>query len=114
MTSTLNGLKGIEIDESVLREYIANYLLEQKLYAQPLLPRFPYAGSVFGTPISMVSTQDEAIAVLETVWQAEKIGIGLQEVTWTKAARKTVVIWVGLPRPDDRSFETEAFNLDNW
>jgi parvulin-like peptidyl-prolyl isomerase len=108
----VEGLKGIEIDESVLREYIANYLLEQKLYAAITSEVSRMQDQVWARHI-LVSTQDEAIAVLNRLAGGEDWNTVCNEVTLDQSGAENCgdLGWFAKGQMIE-AFETEAFNLD--
>lgn len=108
----ITNLSGIEVGESVLREYLRNYLLEQKLYEVITSEISRMQDQVWARHI-LVDTQDEAIAVMNRLAGGEDWNEVCKEVTLDQSGQDNCgdLGWFSKGQMIE-VFENEAFSLD--
>jgi hypothetical protein len=108
----ITSLQGIEVDESVLREYITNYLLKQKLYAAITADVSRMQDQVWARHI-LVETQDEAIVVMNRLAGGEDWNTVCNEVTLDQSGLENCgdLGWFAKGQMVE-VFENESFSLD--
>lgn len=108
----ITSLEGIEVDESVLREYITNYLLKQKLYAAITADVSRMQDQVWARHI-LVETQDEAIVVMNRLAGGEDWNTVCNEVTLDQSGLENCgdLGWFAKGQMVE-VFENESFSLD--
>ncbi|MGV8025038.1 MAG: peptidylprolyl isomerase [Anaerolineaceae bacterium] len=108
----LTSLEGIEVQESVLCEYVTNYLLSQKVYAAITADVSRMQDQVWARHI-LVETQDEAIAVMNRLAGGEDWNTVCNEVTLDQSGLENCgdLGWFSKGQMVE-AFEDEAFSLD--
>jgi hypothetical protein len=108
----ITSLEGIEVDESVLREYITNYLLKQKLYTAITADVSRMQDQVWARHI-LVETQDEAIVVMNRLAGGEDWNTVCNEVTLDQSGLENCgdLGWFAKGQMVE-VFENESFSLD--
>jgi peptidyl-prolyl cis-trans isomerase D len=108
----ITGLQGIEVEESVLRDYIKGYLLEQKLYAAITSELSRTQDQVWARHI-LVDTQEEAVAVMNRLAGGEDWNTVCNEVTLDQSGQENCgdLGWFAKGQMIEE-FETEAFGLE--
>ena len=108
----ITSLQGIEVDESVLREYVTNYLLSQKLYAAITADVSRMQDQVWARHI-LVETQDEAIVVMNRLAGGEDWNTVCNEVTLDQTGAENCgdLGWFAKGQMV-AAFEDESFSLD--
>ncbi len=108
----ISNLEGIGVDEYVLRDYIRNYLYEQKLYAAITADVSRMQEQVWARHI-LVDTQDEAIAVMNRLAGGEDWNSVCNDVTLDQSGQENCgdLGWFAKGQMI-QAFEDEAFSLD--
>ncbi|MHB8807722.1 MAG: peptidylprolyl isomerase [Anaerolineaceae bacterium] len=108
----ITSLQGIEVEESVLREYVTNYLLSQKLYAAITADVSRMQDQVWARHI-LVETQDEAIVVMNRLAGGEDWNTVCNEVTLDQTGAENCgdLGWFAKGQMV-AAFEDESFSLD--
>ncbi len=108
----ITSLEGIGVEESVLRNYIRNYLLEQKLYEE-ITSEVPRMQKQVWARHILVDTQDEAIAVMNRLAGGEDWNDICNEVTLDQSNQNNCgdLGWFSKGQMIE-VFENEAFSLE--
>ena len=108
----LTNIEGIGVSESVLRDYLRNYIITQRVYDAVVndVPRMQ--DQVWARHI-LVETQDEAIVVLNRLAGGEDWNTVCNEVTLDQSGQENCGDLGWFPQGQMvEAFETEAFRLD--
>ncbi len=108
----ITNLEGIGVEEQVLRNYIKNYLLSQKLY-DAIVADVPRMQDQVWARHILVDTQEEAITVLNRLAGGEDWNTICNELTLDQSDQDNCgdLGWFSKGQMVE-VFETEAFNLD--
>ncbi|NMC45396.1 MAG: hypothetical protein GYA52_01045 [Chloroflexi bacterium] len=108
----ITNLEGIGVSESVLRDYLRNYMLVQKVY-DAVVSDVPRTQDQVWARHILVETQDEAIAVLNRLAGGEDWNTVCNEVTLDQSGQENCGDLGWFPQGQMvEVFETEAFRLD--
>ncbi|HAF60735.1 MAG TPA: hypothetical protein DCK95_00225 [Anaerolineaceae bacterium] len=108
----ITNLDGIGVEEEVLRNYIRNYLVSQKLYDAITADVSRIQDQVWARHI-LVDSQDEAIAVMNRLAGGEEWNTVCNEVTLDQSGQDNCgdLGWFSKGQMVE-AFENEAFSLD--
>lgn len=110
--SYLTNLEGIGVSESVLRNYLRNYMLTQKIY-DAIIADIPRKQDQVWARHILVETQDEAIAILNRLAGGEDWNAVCSEVTLDQSGQENCGDLGWFPQGQMvEAFETEAFRLN--